>query len=137
MRSGSQTTGLARIANAFRGGGMSGGSKAISRMANASKIGRFGTMLAGGSKGATAMGGTLLGGTGVVLGGAMAAGAIGKGIYDVASLDNLSTGRESATAKGGLGGALGGAALGAAVGSAVPVVGTLLGAGIGLSLIHI
>ena len=134
MRSGSQTTGLARIANAFRGGGMTGGTKAISRMANASHIGRFGTMLAGGSKGATAMGGTLLGGTGVVLGGAMAAGAIGKGIYDVSQLDNLSTGREAATAKGGLGGAAGGAAIGAAVGSAFPVVGTLLGAGIGAAI---
>ena len=135
MRSGSKTSGMTRILNATRGGGLKGGSKAMGRMIHGSRIAGMGNSIAGafGSSG-TAMGGTALGGAGVVAGGVLGAAAIGKGIYDVASLDNMSTNREKTTAKGGLGGALGGAAMGAAIGSFVPVIGTVLGAGIGAAI---
>ena len=113
------------------GGGraMAGGQFAAGRKFLGMNLGR-GLGGASGSLG-TALGGTALGTAGAVLGAAGAVGSIGMGIYDVATLGDRATGRDRATAYGGLGGAAGGAALGAAIGSVVPVVGTLLGAGIG------
>ena len=113
------------------GGGraMAGGQFAGGRKLLGMNLGRG----LGGASGATgtALGGTALGTAGAVLGGAGVVGSIGMGIYDVATLSDRATGRERATAYGGLGGAVGGAASGALIGSAVPVIGTLLGAGIG------
>ena len=113
------------------GGGraMAGGQFAGGRKLLGMNLGRA----FGGASGATgtALGGTALGTAGAVLGAAGAIGSIGMGIYDVATLSDRATGRDRATAYGGLGGAAGGAATGALIGSAVPVIGTLLGAGIG------
>jgi len=89
---------------------------------------KVGTKVLGGPKVTSGLTG-LSSSAGMAMGGYMlGAAAIGKGIYDVATLDKAASGKEKGVAKSKLGGALVGAAIGTAI---LPGIGTGVGAAIG------
>ena len=86
-----------------------------------------GSKMFGGAR-VTGMGGMSTSAGAALGGGLLGAAVIGKGIYDVATLDRGASGREEGAAKS----QLGGAALGAAIGTMImPGIGTGVGAAIG------